>query len=242
MSAPTAPVMLAAGLCRIPMRGDRDNCFLVFDEDGLTLVNAGWKSAPEVIRQAVEGQGRRLTDVRRIIITHAHPDHVRGLAELVARTGADVLVHHDDAAWLAAGRVAPDGRSGGIGRAIDHLPLLHWQPVTATRTVTDGTRVGSMRVLHTPGHSPGHIALVHEPSRALLVGDAIFNRGGLATGPDALTADPATRNASYRLLPRDVTAVGFAHGAPLAGDEVAGYAAWLDQQRRAQQDDHRRIP
>jgi len=242
MSAATAPVMLAAGVGRIPTHGDRANSFLVTDEDGLTLVDAGWKSAPEVIRQAVEGQGRRLTDVRRIIITHAHPDHVRGLAELVARTGAEVLVHHDDAAWLGAGRVAPDGRSGAIGRAIDHLPLLHWRPVTATRTISDGVRVGSLRVLHTPGHSPGHIALVHEPSRTLLVGDAIFNRSGLATGPDALAADPATRDASYRRLPRDVTAVGFAHGAPLAGDEVARYAAWLDGQRRVQPNDHHRLP
>ncbi|WP_052441788.1 MBL fold metallo-hydrolase [Streptacidiphilus anmyonensis] len=218
---------LAPGILRIPTRGDGDNCFLVTDEDGLTLVDVGWKNAPTVIRHALEAEGRRLEDIRRIVITHAHPDHVRGLAELVTRTNADVLIHEQDAPWLAAGRVPRDGRSGRLGRTIDRVPLLHWQPVTATATVADGNRVGALRVIHTPGHSPGHIALLHEPSRALLVGDAVFHRGELATGPDALAADPAVRNASYARLPRDVTAVGFSHGAPLLGGETDHFATWL---------------
>lgn len=220
---------LVPGVLRIPTRGDGDNCFLLTDEDGLTLVDVGWKSAPTVIRQAVESIGRSLSDIKRIVVTHAHPDHVRGLAELVARTDAEVLIHDLDARWLAAGRVPGSGRSGAFGRTIDRLPLLHWEPVTATRTVADGSRVGSLRVIHTPGHSPGHIVLLHEPSRALLVGDAVFNRGGLSSGHDALAADPAGRDASYARMPRGVSAVGFSHGAPLNGDEAASFDAWLDR-------------
>jgi len=220
---------LAPGILRVPTRGDGENCFLIADEDGLTLVDVGWKSAPTAIRQAVESAGRQLADVRRIVITHAHPDHVRGLAEVVARTDAEVLIHELEAPWLAAGRVPRSGRSGALGRAVDRLPLLHWQPVAATRTVVDGARVGSLRVIHTPGHSPGHIVLLHEPSRALLVGDAVFNRGGLSGGHDALAADPVVRDASYARMPRDVTAVGFAHGAPLVGDAVTSLNAWLDR-------------
>lgn len=219
---------LAPGITRIPTRGDGDNCFLVAEEDGLTLVDVGWKNAPTVIRQAVEENGGSLADIRRIVITHAHPDHVRGLAELAARTGARVLIHESEAPWLAAGRVPSTGRSGAFGRAIDRLPLLHWQPVTATETVADGALVGSLQVIHTPGHSPGHIVLHHEPSGAILVGDAVFHRGDLSSGRDALAADPALRDASYSRMPRGVSAVGFAHGTPLTGDEVGAFNTWLE--------------
>ena len=95
--------------------------------------------------------------------------------------------------------------------------------------MADGSHVGSLRVIHTPGHSPGHIVLLHEPSRALLVGDAVFNRGGLSSGHDALAADPARRDASYARMPRGVSAVGLSHGAPLNGDEAASFDAWLDR-------------
>jgi glyoxylase-like metal-dependent hydrolase (beta-lactamase superfamily II) len=223
--------MIAPGVLRVPTRGDRDNCFLITDEDGLTLVDAGWKTAPPIIQQAIGDQGHTLGDIRRIVITHAHPDHVRGLAELTARTRAEVVIHELDAGWLAVGRVPRDGRSGTLGRAIDRLPLLHWQPVIPDRAVSDGETIGTLRAIHTPGHSPGHLAFLHEPSRALLVGDAVFHRSGLTTGPDALAADPATRNASYTKLPRDITAVGFSHGTPLTGEAVAGFITWLDTPR-----------
>jgi glyoxylase-like metal-dependent hydrolase (beta-lactamase superfamily II) len=221
--------MIAPGVLRIPVRGDRDNCFLITDEDGITLVDAGWKSAPPVIRQTIEEQGHSLADLRRIVISHAHPDHVRGLAELTARTKAEVLIHELDAGWLAAGRVPRHGRSGALGRAIDRVPLLHWQPFAPDRTISDGETTWTLRAIHTPGHSPGHLAFLHGPSRTLLTGDAVFHRAGLATGPDALAADPAARNASYAKLPRDITAVGFSHGTPLTGDAVAEFVTWLDK-------------
>ncbi|MEV7155502.1 MBL fold metallo-hydrolase [Streptomyces misionensis] len=129
-----------------------------------------------------------MTDISRIVITHAHPDHVRGLAELVARTGgADVFIHELEERWLATGRVPRHGRSGALGRAIDHLPLLH------------------------------------EPTRTLLVGDAVFHRSKLALGPAALAADPAARPASLLRMPRDVHAVGFAHGQPLSGERISAF-------------------
>ncbi len=66
--------------------------------------------------------------------------------------------------------------------------------------------------------------LVHEPSRSVLVGDALFNRGsGLEIGPAAMAADPSTRVGSLTRIPHDVRAVGFAHGAPLTGAGVEGF-------------------
>ncbi|MFF1809911.1 MBL fold metallo-hydrolase [Streptomyces sp. NPDC058251] len=76
------------------------------------------------------------------------------------------------------------------------MPRLHWAPLTADGTVSDGDLLDDsdgLRAIHAPGHSPGHIVLFHEPSRAVLMGDAAFNRGKLALGPAALAADPDLR-------------------------------------------------
>lgn len=220
---------LAPGVTRIAT-SRRDNAFLVDGDDGLTLVDVGWAGAPDMLLNAVAELGRKPADIRRVVITHAHPDHVQGAAELRRRTGARILVHRADAAWLEAGRVPAEGRSGAFGRLVDRLPKLHWTPFAPDATVADGEIVeGSdgLRVIHTPGHTPGHIVLLHEPSRTVLMGDAAFNRGGLALGPAALAADPGLRAASLARLPDSIQAVGFSHGAPLTGAGISEFAAFL---------------
>ncbi|KAA9159096.1 MBL fold metallo-hydrolase [Amycolatopsis acidicola] len=207
----------------------RDNAFLLDGDEGYTLVDVGWGSAPKRIEAALGS----LSDIRRVVLTHAHPDHVKGAAELAARTGARLFIHAADAPWLAAGRVPPAGRAGFAGRLLDRVPLVHWTPVTADVLLRDGDSVagaGGLRVIHTPGHTPGHIALHYEPGNAVLVGDAIFNRAAeLGIGPAALAADPAQRPASLGRLPRDVAAVGLAHGDALRGNDLDRYHALLDR-------------
>jgi len=222
---------LAPGVTRI-VTSKRDNTFLIEGDDGLTLVDVGWSKAPGVLLNAVADLGHKPSDIRRVILTHAHPDHVQGAAELRRHTGAHILIHDADRAWLEAGRVPAQGRSGAIGRFIDHLPKLHWTPTTADGTISDGDVVeGSdgLRVIHTPGHSPGHIVLMHEPSRTVLMGDAAFNRGKLAIGPAALAADPELRPGSLARIPQNLKAVGFAHGAPLTGSDVDNFQQFLQQ-------------
>jgi glyoxylase-like metal-dependent hydrolase (beta-lactamase superfamily II) len=204
--------------------------FLVPAEDGYTLVDVGWAGAPDRISAQLDG---RLDQIRRIVLTHAHPDHVQGVAAMKARTGAEVLIHEADAGWLAAGRVPPAGRSGRLGKLIDRAPLLRWTPVVPDGLLTNGQEVNGLRVIHTPGHTPGHIALLHEETRTLLAGDAIFNRGRLSLGPPALATDPALRADSLTRLPRDVTEVGLAHGKPLRGKDLDGYRALLDHAQPA---------
>jgi glyoxylase-like metal-dependent hydrolase (beta-lactamase superfamily II) len=224
---------LADGVWRVPTtRSDRDNAFLVEGDDGLTLIDVGWAGAPSRLTAALDDMNRNLSDIARIIVTHAHPDHVRGLAAFrrVARR-AKVLIHADDSSWLQDGRVPAGGRHGRFGVLLDALPLLHWSPVRADGELTDGMIVeasNGLRVIHTPGHSPGHVVLVHEPTRTLFAGDAIFHRGSEpVAGPAALCWDPAVRDQSARLLPRDIAAVGFAHGGPLGGARVEAYLNWL---------------
>ncbi|MFF2521785.1 MBL fold metallo-hydrolase [Streptomyces liangshanensis] len=220
---------LAPGITQIATT-KRDHAFLVEGDDGLTLVDVGWAKAPGALLDTAAALGRHPSDIRRIVITHAHPDHVQGAAELRRRTGARILIHEADRAWLEAGRVPAEGRSGALGRLIDRVPKLHWTPVSADGTLADGELVdgsGGLRVIHTPGHTPGHIVLFHEPTRTVLMGDAAFNRGELALGPAALAADPALRPGSLARIPDNLRAVGFAHGTPLTGSGVDTFQDFL---------------
>ncbi|WP_055489065.1 MBL fold metallo-hydrolase [Streptomyces sp. TP-A0356] len=224
------PEQLAPGVIRIPTTR-RDNAFLFEGDKGYTLVDVGWASAPKAITAALADLSRKPTDITRIVITHAHPDHVQGAGLIRELTGAPLLIHPAENTWLQAGRVPRAGRSGALGRALDRLPKLHWQPLSADGPLTDGQLIdGSdgLRVLHTPGHSPGHIALVHEPTRTLLTGDAVFHRSERALGPAQLAADPHLRTGSLARIPRDLKAVGFAHGTPLTGSGVDTFHEWLN--------------
>jgi glyoxylase-like metal-dependent hydrolase (beta-lactamase superfamily II) len=224
---------LAPGVTRIATTR-RDNAFLIDGDDGFTLVDVGWSRAPRALLRAIADLGRKPSDIKRVVLTHAHPDHVQGAAGLRRLTGASILIHHADAGWLPCGRVPPEGRCGRLGRQVDRLPRTHWQPFGADATVGDGDIIdgsGGLRVIHTPGHSPGHIVLLHEPTGTLLAGDAVFNRGKLALGPATLAADPAARPASIARIPRDVTAVGFAHGQPISGPGIESFQAFLQQFR-----------
>lgn len=213
---------LAPGVVQIASHGV--NAFLVDGDEGLTLVDVGFAKAPGVLLAALAEHGRSPSDLRRIVLTHAHPDHVVGAPELRRRTHAAILIHAGDAPWLSVGRVPPEGRAGLLGHVIDRLPMTHWEPFQADGTVGDGDLLdGVLRVVHTPGHSPGHIVLVHEPSGTALIGDALFNRGKLMLGPAAMASDPAARPAALARIPSDVRAIGFAHGTPLTGDGVEAF-------------------
>lgn len=208
------------------------NTFLVDGDDGLTLVDTGTTKGVDALLRAITDMGRALSDIKRIVLTHAHPDHVQAAPILREQTGARVLIHHADAAWLSLGRVPAEGRSGTGARNYDRLPVAHWTPFDADETVDDADVIdgsGGLRVIHTPGHSPGHIALLHEPTRALLTGDAVFHNKRLGLGPSTFAADPTAQAASLTRIPADVTAVGFGHGDPLHGLAVDTFHVFLNK-------------
>jgi len=213
------PVPLAAGVWRIPTLGSNLVNSFAFDEpDGsLTLVDTGYKgSGPKRLAAALEALGRRPDQVRRILLTHAHYDHAGGAARVVAHTGAPIATHTEEAEYLRQGR--PPHYQGGnrLGRL-----LSLWQPklqaAEVRSTFSDGELLdvaGGLRVLHTPGHTPGHCSFLHEPTGVLITGDSLFNfRDRTSWSFAFFCTDPRmSRDTADRLGDAQYEVAAFTHG------------------------------
>jgi glyoxylase-like metal-dependent hydrolase (beta-lactamase superfamily II) len=209
--AKAAAVRLADGVWRIPTApGDMINSFALAGSDGgVTVVDAGlkYKAARTRLVAGLRAIGADPQDVRRVVVTHAHPDHAGGLAALVALTGAGVLAHEREAVYLRDGR-SPRTRRGTTRK---------FPKVGVTGEFQDGTLLpGGLRAVHTPGHSPGHTALLHEESGVLITGDAVLNVRGLRYAPAFLCTDPdRSRTSADALADLDFEIAAFAHGPEL---------------------------
>ncbi len=149
------------------------NCYLVREDDGLTLIDTGIPGSAPAILAAAQRLGQ---PIRRIVLTHAHGDHLGSLDALhQLLPAAAVQISARDARFLAGDRrLDPDE---------PQAPLRGGYQTTATRpteTLSDGDWVGSLRVIAAPGHTPGHLALLDTRDGSLIAGDAFQTRAGLA--------------------------------------------------------------
>jgi glyoxylase-like metal-dependent hydrolase (beta-lactamase superfamily II) len=209
-------------------KGGRVHAFLLNDAGALTLIDTLYDADGALIVRAIERMGRKLSDLKNIIITHGHRSHVGGLAALKKLTGAKVWAHE----W-EADIIAGDRKSQG-GSFLPKWPLRVYKlqlglalgiddhaPCEVDAFLKEGDSVGPLQILHAPGHSPGHLAMYWKQRSALFAGDA------LATWPDLSLGWPGFNlNAKQCLrslhklddLRADMIAVG--HGEPATGDQV----------------------
>jgi glyoxylase-like metal-dependent hydrolase (beta-lactamase superfamily II) len=154
------------------------NCYLVRDPDGCTLVDTLSAGSGDAILKAAD----RFGPIRRILLTHAHFDHVGALDELAARLPeVPVLMSARDARFLP-GDISLDPREPhtnlkGPGR-IGNFPQKKTRP---DRFLANGVYIGPLRVIATPGHTPGHISLLDVRDGTLISGDAYQTQGGVST-------------------------------------------------------------
>jgi glyoxylase-like metal-dependent hydrolase (beta-lactamase superfamily II) len=189
------------------------NVYLVGD----VLVDAGTQVARRRILRELRGR-----ELSAHVVTHAHPDHFGSSHAICERLELPLWTGGLDADAVEAGRpVSPPTRIGELmGRS-----TLPGHPVA--RRLREGDAVGAgFSVLHTPGHTPGHIALWREADRTLIAGDVFFNLPRLGAPPGFLTYDAGENRESMRRLAELRPAlVLFGHGPPLRDPERLARAA-----------------
>lgn len=148
------------------------NAYLVREDDGLTLVDTTASGGAPALLRAARSVG---APIRRIALTHGHSDHVGSLDRLLNELHGDVevLMPARDARILAG------DASREVGEP-DRKLKGGWPKVIATPDVllAPGDRVGSLEVLASPGHTPGHVAFLDLRDRSLICGDAFHTAGG----------------------------------------------------------------
>jgi glyoxylase-like metal-dependent hydrolase (beta-lactamase superfamily II) len=227
---------IVPGLWQIDEIGDFVNCYAWEWEEGITLIDVGMPSTSQELLDAVTGHGWPLHTVRRVIVTHADMDHVGALADVKRATGAHVACHTVEKELLEH----PERRKPaqfylrpffGIARLFSKFRV---QPVTPDELMVDGqVTPEGFTVIHTPGHTPGHISLVHKERRILITGDALTNRKGkLSPPPGAFTPDPDNALRSIWKLAKkyggEVEVVVFGHGSPImlnGGKRITSFAS-----------------
>lgn len=229
--ASSPAVQLAPAVWRIPTApADLVSSFAFVDDDGqVTLVDAGTKRAPRRILAGLEHIGVAPSDVTRLLVTHAHPDHIGGLATMRGRTGATVAVHERDAAYVREGKGPVLDRSTLGGRLFRRNRGS--APTPVEDELVDGQVLdvgGGLRVVHTPGHSPGHVALLHQASGVLITGDSIWNMRSRMTWPvPTFCTDVAmAKETAYVLAELEYQVAAFTHGPEIregAREAVRGF-------------------
>lgn len=146
--------------------------YLLQDDDGLTIVDSSLSGAGEKILAQLQAAGHQPTDVKRILLTHVHPDHVGGLKPLHEATGAEIWCHPKEKPVME-GDIPVPGKPDGL-----RFPTPSVVPVPVSHTTAEGDTLpvlGGLQVIDTPGHAPGHISFWQPEQRLLIVGDVIFN-------------------------------------------------------------------
>src|ERR1700676_4466528 len=200
------------------------NCYLVREDDGFTLIDTNMGGQAQAIMQEASKLGLPIT---RIVLTHAHVDHVGSLDALHdALPDVQVSISERDARFLTGDK--------SLDASEPQVPLKGGYPIVSTKPthlLHEGDRLGSLEVIATPGHTPGHIAFLDTRDRALIGGDAFQTQGGVAVSGTVELLFPLPAMATWhkglalesarKLLALSPSVLAVGHGRMLGQPQVA---------------------
>jgi glyoxylase-like metal-dependent hydrolase (beta-lactamase superfamily II) len=210
------------GVYLVPMGSA--NAFLIEYGDSLTLIDAGYPHKESAVFDAIRELGHSLDQLKHLVFTHGHPDHIGSAAAIVWRTGARTYMHPLD---------IPMAKSGGPFRPLTPAPGLlrgilcnvffhpneRLEPFAIDQPLTAGELpiAGDFELIHAPGHCAGQVALLWRPGRMLFTGDVCMNVMGLGD-PLGFESLEEGRASQRKLASLSFDAAGFGHGEPIARD------------------------
>lgn len=197
------------------------NAYLLNSPDGLVLIDAGWPQKADALFELVRETGHNPTDIRHLVLTHGHIDHAGSAAEIKRRTGARVYAHAADHDLITKGEAEHPGTTVTPGLIPALLNLIFIKPggtkyeaLAVDQELRDGETLPMARdvqVIHTPGHSAGHVALLLQQEGVLIAGDICSNVLGL--GYSILNEDRAlARQSILRAAAYPFEQAVFGHG------------------------------
>jgi len=171
------------------------NVYLIEKGNEIVLIDAGLEGVSNYLFQYLEEIGREPKDISIVVITHKHGDHTLGLQEILEKTNAKVAAHKDEIEGIK-------NRAG-----INKIDII----------LEDRENIVGLRVIHTPGHTPGHICLLDEDNSALFVGDLVYvENGELDEIPYHYSENPKLNRESIKKLAN----IEFKHLLPSHGDPI----------------------
>jgi glyoxylase-like metal-dependent hydrolase (beta-lactamase superfamily II) len=224
-------------------RGGHVHAYLFQEGRELTLVDTLWDADAYLVLQCIAGLGLTPKDLKHIALTHAHRSHLGGLATLKRLSGATVWAHEAEAPIIAGDRsAAPVSLTPVMPlqllpfRVLARLGIPKHDPCPVDEPIgdVDDRMVGPLQIVHSPGHTPGHLAFYHPEKKVLVAGDAIATWPRFAAGwPGFNQDDDLYLDSLERLVRMRPEYAGTGHGPPLDDNEATPRALMSLVSRRA---------
>ncbi|MCD9022558.1 MBL fold metallo-hydrolase [Cohnella silvisoli] len=204
---------------------------VLYDDASLVLVDTGLPGNYARVMELIRKSGVPTDNLSAIVLTHQDIDHIGSLPQFIAARGngkkPDIYAHEADKPYIDGDKPLIKVPEERLNMILGQLPeeearqyravFSASSPANVNRTLSDGETLlfgGGTTVIYTPGHTPGHVSLYHQPSKTLIAGDAMIVKDGQLQGPNpGFTPDLKLAHRSLgKLAAYDIDTVICYHG------------------------------